>query len=112
MTAWSPLEAAEACPHDLCDVGRRRRRRLVLPYPLYVPAGLSQPAIGVEIPTPILSKLIFPPLSIGPRTRLMDGTRMPKATIDEYRYPGADENDIGAPTKTGYNLPIDAEAKP
>jgi hypothetical protein len=67
---------------------------LVLPYSYYRPAFTKQPIVGVPILHPISFNLRPPKSGIVLWPRAVQGTAMPKATVQEDGHPSLREDNV------------------
>lgn len=79
-------------PDDLVDI-------LVLPETERRPARLVQKTVGVAVAFAIPRDLLRPETGVGLRHRVMDGTTVPEAAVEEDRDPLFGERDVDRPPR-------------
>jgi hypothetical protein len=92
---------------------RRIDRILVFPDSQDCPSCIGQSPIRIAITPEIRIQLLFPPIAIcfGPSS--MNGTPMPKASVDENRHPRSRKEQIcGSTTPYDWQPSINAIAQP
>ena len=87
-------------------------RILVLPHPNHLPSVCRKQPVGVLVALDVLRKLLAPPFRVGLWGGCMQRTAVPKATIDEHRYPTRAERYVHGSSNTGERPLLDPKPKP